>query len=199
VPRSSRVFFVSGLLAAGLALTACSSSSPSTAAGNGAGGAPGGNEQAAAGDGGAEAPSVPFTHPTFRYTIGAPGPMAVQAGGEAVYTGKSDYLRITPVDGPTDALAAAKADAGGSGVAGFAIVQPARSVTISGKPAAYLEFTRDAGTNAVTGKAQLAHVLRAYVPRAGGTFRIEYGGTVPASQWDPQGALDIVTTFQLGQ
>ncbi len=182
------------------ALAGCSSSEAPDAAAAGAGAAPTSGAPAAAGGeaAGAEAPTVSFTHPTLKYTVSAPGPMVVGANGDAAYTGPSDFLTIALVTGSGDPMAQARADASGTGVAGFALTQPAKAVTISGLAGASLEFTRDAATNAVTGKAQTAHVVRTYLPGPAGSYRLEYGATVSAQNWDAQGAMDLLATFRPG-
>ncbi len=147
---------------------------------------------------GAEAPSVTFTHPSLGWSIAGPSTMTVDGTG-AAYTGRSDYLRVTTVDGSSDAPAAAKTASTGTSVAGFALRQGPKAVQISGVASSYLEYTRADVVNPVTGKAQVAHVLLAFVPRTGGVYRLEYGATVPDASWDPQGALDIVTTFRAGK
>ncbi len=124
--------------------------------------------------------------------------MVVGANGDAAYTGPSDFLTIALVTGSSDPMALAAADASGTGVAGFALTHPATAVTISGLAGASLEFTRDAATNVVTGKAQTAHVVRTYLPGPTGTYRLEYGATVSAQNWDAQGAMDLLATFRPG-
>jgi hypothetical protein len=120
-------------------------------------------------------------------------------GSGAVYTGRSDYLRVTVLEGASDAAAVAKAESAGTSVSGFTLVQAPHTVVISGLAASFLEYTRADVANAVTGKMQRAHVVVALVPRTGGLYRLEYGTTVPDADWDPQGALDIITTFRGGK
>lgn len=198
-PRLPGRLLVVGLVIVGAAIAGCGPGSATSAgsrtgapAGEGGAPAPGGEGAPAGG----EAPPTLFTHPTLHYSIEAPGPMVAVAGGGASYTGTSDYLHISTVTGSGDPMALAQADATGRGVPGFVLVQSPRPTTINGLSGALLEFTKSAGTNPVTGRTQLAHVLRVYLPRTGGAYRLEYGATVPAQDWDPQGALDNLSTFR---
>lgn len=195
------------LFAAVVALGACSSGSTptATAPGNGAAanangnanvggadsGAPAGGEKA----GGGEAPSIAFTHPSLKYSIDAPGTMTASADGSS-YKGTSDFLDVKVLTTASSPTALAQADAQGSGVSGFQLLAGAHDVTINGLKGSALEFKEAAGTNAVTGKAQIAHVLRVYLPRAGGAYMIEYGSTQSDANWDPQGSMDIMLTFK---
>jgi hypothetical protein len=181
-------------------LAGCSSGVPgaSTAA-NGTASASG--ERAAPGEAagsGGEAPAVPFTHPSLHYTVSAPGTMAVAANGDATYTGAHDDLTVALLTGAADPISLASVDARGGGVAGFALVQPAQTVTVASLTGASVEFTKDGAQNPVTGKPQTAHVLRVYLPGPGGVYRLEYGATVSTQDWDPQGSLDLLKTFRPG-
>lgn len=193
---------VPGVLAAVvvvLGLSACSSGggTPAAEARPSVGASPA--EAGAAGAAGGEKTggetSIPFTNPTLRWSIAAPGSMSAQ-GGDGSYVGKSDHLTVTALPAGGDPQALARADAAGTGVAGFALVQPPHQAPIAGVNATVLEFTKDDVVNPVTKKAQTAHVFRAYVAGPQRLFRLEYGATVPADSWDPQGALDIVSTFR---
>ena len=164
-----------------------------------AGGTSTGEPSSAADDKGGEAASIPFTHPTLKYSVSAPGRMTVAPNGDASYIGPSDFLTVALLPGSSDATALATADARGTGVPGFALTHPARRMTIGGLTGAGVEFTRDASVNPVTGKARTAHVLRAYLPAPGGAYRLEYGATVADSDWDPQGAEDVLMTFRDGR
>ncbi|MHB8669183.1 MAG: hypothetical protein ACYDAD_01260 [Acidimicrobiales bacterium] len=122
--------------------------------------------------------------------------MHATADGGAAYEGRTDHLRIALLNGTSDPNAAASSDASGSGVAGFVLVHGPRAVTVSGRHSSDIEYRQSGGTNAVTGKQLVLHVVRLYVPRPGGLYRIEYGSTATGQDWDPQGAMDIVTTFK---
>ncbi|GAC1365330.1 MAG: hypothetical protein NVSMB32_08780 [Actinomycetota bacterium] len=81
-------------------------------------------------------------------------------------------------------------------MSGFVLVHGPHAVTVSGRRSSDIEYRQSGGTNPVTGKALVLHVVRLYVPRPGGLYRIEYGSTAAGQDWDPQGAMDIVTTFK---
>lgn len=181
--------------AAGCSAKAASPAAVTAQQGAEPGGAPGAPGEVG---GSGEAPTVSFTHPTLKYTVSAPGPMVVEANGDAAYTGPTDYLHVSLVAGGGAPLTLAKADAGGGGVPGFVLSRPPQAVTIGAQQGASLEFTRDGGTNPVNGKAQTAHVVRVYLPGKGGAYRLEYGATVSPQNWDPQGALDLLVTFRPG-
>lgn len=189
-------------------LAACSSGTKSAAApgasvntggsaanaqggGTDTGGAAGGGEKA-----GAEGAAVAFTHPTLHYRIDAPGTMTATPDGGASYKGPTDFLTVAVVKGPGDPTSLATTDSSGAGVQGFKLVVAPHSVTVSGLKGSALEFTEAAGTSAITGKAQMAHVVRVYLPRPDGAYRIDYGSTLSGADWDPQGAMDVITTFK---
>jgi hypothetical protein len=179
----------------GQGITATGTSGTGTGAGTtGAGGgeAPAVVEKGA----GAEPGTVTFLHPTEGYRIDSPGPMHATANGEALYEGRNDSLGVALLSGASDPTTAAASDASGSGIPGFALVHSAQAVTVSGRHSAAIEYRRSGPVNAVTGKALVLHVVRLYVPRSGGLYRIEYASTAAGQDWDPQGALDIATTFR---
>jgi hypothetical protein len=200
--RASRLAVIA--FGALVALGACSSGAKTATAGQSA--APGsgaqaqgadtpaaGGENAAAG----EPAAVAFTHPTLGYRIDAPGGMTASGDG-ASYKGTTDFLNIAVVTGSNDPAALAHADASGSGIQNFQLIVAAHDVTVNGLKGSALEFTEPAGTSPVTGKALIAHVVRTYLPRTGGAYRIEYVSTVSSANWDPQGAMDIIATFKTG-
>lgn len=179
-----------------------------TAARSAAGGspAPGGEGGAPAGEGGSPAPggeggapagegaAAAFVHPTLHYSIAAPGPMKIAADGTASYDGTDEHLRIAvlPAGQPT---ALANAARSGAGIAGFRLLVAPHPVTASGQAGAVLEFTERGPTNPVTGRVETLHAWRAYVPKVGGgVFQIDYAAL--ASQWDPQGAYDVLRSFR---
>jgi len=169
--------------------------------------APGGEGGAPAGEGGSPAPggeggapvngegaAAAFVHPTLHYSIAAPGPMKIAADGTASYDGTDEHLRIAvlPAGQPT---ALANAARSGPGIAGFRLLVAPHPVTASGQAGAVLEFTERGPTNPVTGRVETLHAWRAYVPKVGGgVFQIDYAAL--ASQWDPQGAYDVLRSFR---
>lgn len=159
-------------------------------AGEGGSPAPGGEGGAPAGEGTAAA----FVHPTLHYSIAAPGPMKIAADGTASYDGTDEHLRIAVLStGRPTALA--NAARSGVGIAGFQLLVAPHPVTASGQAGAVLEFTERGPTNPVTGRVETLHAWRAYVPKVGGgVFQIDYAAL--ASQWDPQGAYDVLRSFR---
>ena len=144
----------------------------------------------------AEAGTVAFLHPTEGYRIDSPGPMHATPNGEAVYEGRNESLGVALLSGSSDPSTAAASDASGSDIPGFVLVHGSQAVTVSGRRSAAIEYRRSGAANPVTGKALVLHVVRLYVPRPGGLYRIEYTSTAAGQDWDPQGAMDIVTTFR---
>lgn len=124
--------------------------------------------------------------------------MMLTSGGGAAYEGRNDHLRIVVINGASDPVAAAQADTSGAGIAGFVLVHGPQPFTVSGRASSLIEYRQDGGTNPVTGRPLVLHVVRLYVPRPGGLYRIEYAATTAAGAWDPQGARDIVITFRPG-
>lgn len=204
LPRSTRGAALA-LFTVLVTLGACSSGSApgATAAGKsaaanataGGGGADSGVPAGGEKPGGGDAPSIAFTHPSLHYSIDAPGPMTSSADGSA-YRGTSDFLDVKVLPGGSSPTALAQDDAKGNGVSGFQLLAGAHDVTINGLKGSALEFKQPAGTNAVTGRAQIAHVLRMYLRGAVDTYMIEYGSTQSDANWDPQNAMDIILTFK---
>ena len=121
--------------------------------------------------------------------------MTSTSDGGAAYQGPNDFLRVTSLAGSSDPAGVAAAEAASPGAPGFALVKGPHRVS-AGKVATEYEYREDAPRNPVTGKPAVLHAVRLYVARPGGVYRVEYGSTAPASNWDPQGASDIVTTFR---
>ncbi len=148
---------------------------------------------------GGEPRAVAYVNPSG-WRIDAPGAMTATSDGGALYQGPSDSLRVTPLVGSPDAFSAALIDVRASipTSSGFTLISPPRRVSLGATTGAEYEYRVSGPPNPVTGKPTLLRALRLYVPRPGGVFRVEYGSTGPAANWDPQGASDIVMTFKNG-
>lgn len=207
------------VLAASVLFGACSSaSSPSaagsasTVAGNGRqpaaananANAQGGGGGSDAGGGGAKEPTggepaaVRFVHPQARWRIDAPGPMTAGPNGSGSYKGAGEYLNVTVIPGPTNPSSVAATEAATATGPGYKTVRAPHAVSSGAGPASVYEYQADGPASAVTGKATVLRAVRMYVAGPGGVYRVEYGSSRSADTWDPQGSVDIVTTFTTG-
>lgn len=190
-----RVSTLVGFVAAGLLLAtvACGSSTGRTA----------GTETASA-TLGAEANTaegIPVTYSDARhhYRIDAPGPMTANADGTSVYIGPSERMEISVIQGagasnPT-ALANEDIKTLGSTLAAFQQRTNPAKLTLNGHSVTRFAYTWNAGTSTVTGKPLELTTVRYYVSKDASTLAVITYGIV-SNQFDPQGADDIVSTFQ---
>jgi hypothetical protein len=193
-----RLPFVAALLAAGLAVAACGSDSPAQP--SGAGGAPAASgEPTAAGDvTTGESAGVRFVSSRFHYRVDAPGTMTEAADGTATASRGVEQLTIRIISGVDAAnpSAFAQADAARlpAATTQYSVVKPLSTVALAGRPVVKLVYSTS-GTNAVTGNAEALVNARYYIPKDSSTLAVVTYSIV-ASQYDPQGADDVVTTFQ---
>ena len=189
--RPRRLLF-RALVAAGIvAITACGSSSDQAA---------GTQSPAPAEAHGGESVPVTYTDARFHYRIDAPGgQMTSNADGTASYVGPSERLEIAIVQGSQAASPASLASHDLSSLAAsapsFQKLADPYAVTINGRRITRFAYTWNAGTSQVTGKAIELTTVRYYVPKDAGTLAVITYGIV-SNQFDPQGADDLVLTFQ---
>ena len=146
-----------------------------------------------------EAASVPYTDARFHYRIDAPGGrMQPSADGSAVFIGPQERLEVRVVGGrpAADPLALAHSDLLGlQGSQDFRLLSAPREVTLGGNRVVKLVYEWTAGTSQVTGKPIHLTGVRYYVPKNASELAvITYG--ITASQYDPQGADDLESTFR---
>jgi hypothetical protein len=179
------------LIAAGfLATTACSS----------AGSTPTSVPQANAGTetAGGEV-TVPYSDSRFHYRIDAPGRMTPNPDGTAAYLGPSERLEISVIQGSAasspSALASQDIKSLSTAATAYHQLSNPASLTLNGHQVTRFSYTWNAGTSAVTGKAIALTSVRYYVAKDATTLAvITYGAA--SNQFDPQGADDLVSTFQ---
>jgi len=145
-----------------------------------------------------EAATVRFVHPSAHWRIDSPGPMTARPDGSATYQGSGEFLIVSVMPGSTNAASVASTEAAAPTGPGYQTVRSPHQVTAVAGPAPVYEYRADGPANAVTGKSTVLRAVRMYVAGSGGVYRVEFGSTRAASTWDPQGAVDTVTTFALG-
>lgn len=185
-----------GFVAAGfLVVSACGPTSPTPSAG-GAEIAP---ATAGAEANNGEAVPVAYTDSRFHYRIDAPGRMTPNADGTAAYTGPSERLDITVVQGSSasnpGALASQDLKSLAAGATAFHQLSSPANLTLNGHKVTRFAYTWNAGISAVTGKAIELTSVRYYVSKDSTTLAVITYGIV-SNQFDPQGADDVVSTFQ---
>lgn len=147
-----------------------------------------------------ESVPVTYTDTRFHYRVDAPGGrMTPNADGTASYIGPSERLEIAVVQGSQAANPGAIASRDLSSVAasapGFQKLADPATVTMNGRKVIRFVYRWNAGISQVTGKAIDLTTVRYYVPKDGGTLAVIAYGIV-SNQFDPQGADDLVLTFQ---
>jgi hypothetical protein len=177
--------FVALVVAGSLAIACGPSNTPTAAGGEAAGG-------------GGEV-SLPYIDSRFHYRIDGPGKMTPNPDGTAAFIGPSERLEVTIVQGASASDPAALASQDVKSLATSAqsfhqVFSPA-PVTIGGKRVTRFTYTWNAGTSTVTGKAIALTSVRYYVPKDSTTVAVITYGTV-SSQFDPQGADDVASTFK---
>jgi hypothetical protein len=178
---------------AGFAMAACGSPSGSSAGVDNGSPAPGGEVTIG------ESVPVPYTDSRFHYRIDAPGHMTANADGTAAYIGPSERMEISVLtgSGSLDAVKLANQDLQSLAKSATAFHQLSNpeSLSLSGHHVTRFAYTWNAGTSAVTGKAIELTSVRYYVTKDATTMAVITYGIV-SNQFDPQGADDIVSTFQ---
>lgn len=193
-----RLPVVAALVAAGLAVAACGSDS--AAQPSGATGLPTtSGEPTAAGDvTTGESAGVRFVSSRFHYRVDAPGTMTEAGDGTAKASRGVEQLTIRIVSGAdaANSTAFAQLDAAHlpATTTAYRAVSPLAVVALAGRPAVKLVYATSA-TNAVTGNAEALVNARYYIAKDSSTLAVVTYSIV-ASQYDPQGADDVVTTFQ---
>ena len=146
---------------------------------------------------GGEAPAIPYTDARSGYRVDAPGPMTANADGTASYVGPQERLEVAIRTGAgldPAALAAADLATLRSSLSGFRLVSGPAAAQLGGRAAVKLVYSWTAGTRAVTGKPVELMTARYYLPKdAAKVAVLSYG--ITASQYDPQGADDVASTF----
>ena len=150
--------------------------------------------------GGGESVPVTYTDSRFHYRIDAPGGrMTSHADGTASYLGPSERLEVAIVQGSPAAnpssLATHDLSSLSTSAASFQKLTNPTAVTLNGRSVYRFSYKWNAGTNPVTGKAIDLTTVRYYVPKDSGTLAVITYGIV-SNQFDPQGADDLVLTFQ---
>jgi hypothetical protein len=189
---------VAAFLVAGLAVTACGSDA--TAGPSSAGGPPpASGEPTTAGDvTTGESAGVRFVSSRFHYRVDAPGAMTEAADGTAKASRGVEQLTVRIVSGADAAnpTAFAQSDAARlpATTTGYRMVRPLVVVALAGRSVLKLVYATS-GTNAVTGNVEALVNARYYIAKNSSTIAVVTYSIV-ASQYDPQGADDVVTTFQ---
>jgi len=191
IPRLSRILLAILVLAFLFLLAACGSSSVGTTA------TPSDQANTQEAGGGGEV-SIAYTDALHRYRISGPGRMAANADGSASFIGPVERLEVAIVDGTraADPMALANADLSRlkTTATDFRQVQAPAAVTISGHRSVKFVYQWTAGTNAVTGKANVLITARYYVTKDATRLAVVSYASA-ANQYDPQGADDVANTF----
>jgi hypothetical protein len=191
IPRLSRILPAILVLGFGSLLAACGSSSTGTTTTT----ADQANTQEA-GAGGEV--SLAYTDTLHRYRISGPGRMTANADGSASFIGPVERLEVAIVDGTraADPMALANADLSTlkTTATDFRQVQASAAVTVSGHRTIKFVYQWTAGTNAVTGKANVLITARYYVTKDATRLAVVSYASA-ANQYDPQGADDVANTF----
>jgi hypothetical protein len=191
IPRLSRLLPAILVLVFASLLAACGSSSAGTTTTP----ADQANTQEA-GSGGEV--SIAYTDTLHRYRISGPGRMTANADGSASFIGPVERLEVAIVDGTraADPMALANADLGTlkTTATDFRQVLAPAAVTVSGHRTIKFVYQWTAGTNAVTGKANVLITARYYVTKDATRLGVVSYASA-ANQYDPQGADDVANTF----
>jgi hypothetical protein len=195
VPFKYRLPALVAFVSAGfLAASACGSPTSSTGGGDTGAQATAGAEAA-----NGEAIPVPYTDARFHYRIDAPGRMSANADGSAAYVGPSERLDIRIVSGAgasdPNGLATQDIKSLAASAASFHQLTNPAKLTLAGNKVTRFAYTWIAGTSPVTGKAIELTSVRYYVVKDSSMLAVITYGIV-SNQFDPQGADDIVSTFQ---
>ena len=196
--RSVRLPWATALLTVGLTLVACGSDS--TAQPSGAGATPAtSSEPTAAGDvTTGESSGVRFVSTRFHYRVDAPGTVTEAADGTATASRGVEQLSIRIVSGSaaSDASAYARSDTAAlpAATSSYTVVNPLATVALASHPSVGKIVYTSAGSNPVTGNAESLVNARYYIARDSSTLAVVTYSIV-LSQYDPQGADDVVTTF----
>ncbi|MBJ7608069.1 MAG: hypothetical protein JF887_01375 [Candidatus Dormibacteraeota bacterium] len=161
---------------------------------------PASSESAAPADnGGGEAAPTRFVSSRFHYRVDAPGAMTEATDGSATATRGTEKLVISVVTG---AQAADPAGYARTDVAtlraqspAYKEVIPVGPVSLAGRTVQKAAYSWTNGNNAVTGNPQQLVTAVYYIPRDGSTMAV-VSYSIAANQYDPQGADDVVSTFQ---
>jgi hypothetical protein len=194
LPRLRLTVFA-GALGTALTVAACGGSASTQPVGSGATGEP----TAAAGDvTTGEAAGVRFVSQRFHYRIDAPGTVTEAANGTATASRGVEQLTIRIVTGSSAGSPVTFAQGDVAALPGttsnYALVTPPGTASLAGRSVYKVVFA-SSGTNAVTGAAETLVNARYYIARDSATLAVVTYSIV-ASQYDPQGADDVVTTFQ---
>jgi hypothetical protein len=143
--------------------------------------------------------AVTYVDSRYHYRIDAPGRMIALADGTAVYASPSQRLQVAVFQGAkaADLAALARDDvaAFASNTATFHLDWGPGSISLHGRQFEKFVYSYDSGTSPETGKPLKLVGVRYYVPRDAATAAvISYG--ILSSQYDPQAADDIASTFQ---
>ncbi len=145
-----------------------------------------------------EASGVRFVSQRFHYRVDAPGTMTEAADGTATASRGIEQLNVRIVTGAAAANPPAFAQSDiatlASTTSHYTLVTPPGAASLTGRPVYKVVFA-SSGTNAVTGAAETLVNARYYIARDSSTLAVVTYSIV-ASQYDPQGADDVVTTFQ---
>jgi hypothetical protein len=181
------------LLTAGFLAVACGSTNVPTAGTDQA--SPAAGAEANTGEG----VPVPYTDSRFHYRIDAPGHMAANPDGSAAYIGPSERIEISVVQGAAASdpatLAGHDVKSLSMGASAFHQLSNPAKITLNGYHVTRFAYTWNAGTSSVTGKPIELTSVRYYVSKDASTLAVITYGIV-SNQFDPQGADDIVSTFQ---
>jgi hypothetical protein len=197
-PVQRRLPLVATLALLGLAVSACGSDSTGQSSSGGATSATS-SEPTAAGDiTTGESTGVRFVSTRFHYRVDAPGTMAEAADGTASASRGVEQLTIRIVSGSAaaDPSAYARGDAAAlpAATTSYTVVNALATVALASHPAVGKIVYTSSGTNAVTGNAESLVNARYYIARDSSTLAVVTYSIV-LSQYDPQGADDVVTTF----
>jgi hypothetical protein len=145
-----------------------------------------------------EAAGVRFVSQRFRYRVDAPGTMTEAADGTATASRGVEQLSIRIVTGSAAASPSSFAQSDVTALRGttshYTLVTPLGTTSLAGRPVTKVVFASSA-TNAVTGVAESLVNARYYIPRDSSMMAVVTYSIV-VSQYDPQGADDVVTTFR---
>jgi hypothetical protein len=197
-PRSLRVPLVAVALTVGIMVTACGSDSLGQPPAAGATAATS-SEPTAAGDVTVgESAGVRFVSTRFHYRVDAPGTVTEAADGTATASRGVEQLTIRIVSGSaaSDPSAYARSDTAAlpAATSSYTVVNPLATVALASHPAVGKIVYTSSGTNPVTGNAESLVNARYYIARNSSMLAVVTYSIV-LSQYDPQGADDVVTTF----
>ena len=125
--------------------------------------------------------------------------MTANPDGTAAFVGPSERLEISVIQGSgasnPSALASQDIKTLAASAAAFQQRSSPAKLTLNGHHVTRFAYTWSAGTSTVTGKATELTSVRYYVSKDASTLAVITYGIV-SNQFDPQGADDIVSTFQ---